>query len=340
MPKTFTTPAAFYQILHRIADGRIGRTERQFLMAIQTTVDEIDAERLMRALANRDISGAFDAINLNGQLSPAIRAQYAATLAEVFRRSAVAAEAQFPSSVNLRFDLGNRRAIEYARTQAAQLVTNVEESARANIRRIVSRAFRFGDTVQEMARQIRDVVGLTIPQGDILHGVRLGLEVRFRLNQGDTLSAIAAELNISEDRARILAARSYRVVGRTTKLSAELIQDRIDKYAGRLLRQRARVIARTETIASSAAGQQALWQQAADKGLIDPDTTRQFWIVTPDERTCAVCLAIPGLNADGVPLGGQFQTPVGPVTRPPEPHPNCRCALGIRTEVISQSEAA
>jgi DNA recombination protein RmuC len=47
-------------------------------------------------------------------------------------------------------------------------------------------------------------------------------------------------------------------------------------------------IARTETIASSTNGQQELWRQAVDKGLLDPEKTQRVWIVSP--TTCMATL--------------------------------------------------
>jgi len=49
-------------------------------------------------------------------------------------------------------------------------------------------------------------------------------------------------------------------------------------------------------------------------------------MVTPDDRLCEYCEAVPDMNPDGVPLGGQFQTPLGPVDGPTL-HPQCRCIV-------------
>lgn len=340
MAKTLITPAKFYKLLHRLADARIGRVERAFLNAIKVTVDEIDPARLDRALRLGDATGVMEAINLNGQLAPRIRSQYAAVLAEVFRRAGVAAEAQFPSTVNLRFDLVNQRAVNYARTKAAQLITNVTDDVRASVRRIIARGFRVGRTVDEMGREIRSLIGLTQPQATALENARLGLRIRLGMQNGTPIGDLAAELGISEQQAKALAWRSYRIVGRTMELSDELIADRAEKYSAKMVRYRARMIARSETIQSSAAGQQELWQQAADKGIIDVNTTVQTWIVTEDDRLCEVCAAIPGMNSDGVPLGGMFQTPVGPVEKPGDPHPQCRCAIALEFVTAQQQEAA
>ena len=54
----------------------------------------------------------------------------------------------------------------------------------------------------------------------------------------------------------------------------------------------------------------------------------QKWFTALDERTCPVCLGIAADNADGVPLGGYFQSDEGPLDGPPA-HASCRCVLVI-----------
>ena len=94
-------------------------------------------------------------------------------------------------------------------------------------------------------------------------------------------------------------------------------------------RYRADMIAANETIKASSAGQDELWRQAVAEGYLDKGRTREIWIPTPDEKTCSICLAIPRMNPDGVPLGGMFQSPVGPVRRPGDPHVRCRCGKSL-----------
>lgn len=87
---------------------------------------------------------------------------------------------------------------------------------------------------------------------------------------------------------------------------------------------RAETIARTETISASVNGQQELWDQAVEEGLLTGDE-QQEWIITPDDRLCPICEAIEGQT---VPLGEPFETEDGEVDGPPA-HPRCRCAVGL-----------
>ncbi len=101
------------------------------------------------------------------------------------------------------------------------------------------------------------------------------------------------------------------------------------KYRDKMLNRRAMNLARTETTNASTAGTQAAWDQAADKGLLNRVTLRQGWGVTPTDALCPICAAIPGMNPDGVPLGGFFATPIGPVSGPTV-HPQCLCYVFIK----------
>jgi hypothetical protein len=108
------------------------------------------------------------------------------------------------------------------------------------------------------------------------------------------------------------------------------IERQVQAATRRALRLRAESISRTESITSAALGQDLLWRQAMQQGLLDRDRFRRIWIVTPDDRLCQrICGPIPGMNPGGVPLGVPFQTPIGPVMYPAV-HPLCRCAVSGR----------
>lgn len=99
-----------------------------------------------------------------------------------------------------------------------------------------------------------------------------------------------------------------------------------DTYARRLHRRRAENIARTETVASSAGGQHDSFMVARDQGLIGPETRREWIAAVDSPRTCELCLAL-----DGQKVGLDEPFPGG-YMYPPR-HPQCRCAVGIVTEV-------
>jgi hypothetical protein len=187
------------------------------------------------------------------------------------------------------------------------------------VRAILTRAYRDGLTVQQQSRLLREFIGLTPAQYAAVENYRRMLEA------GD---AAALERQLRDARFDRTLTRLMAEGGRPTRAQIERL---VQRYTERQLRYRAEMIARTETIRAANAGQIEAWRQAQQQGWLS-NTVRMQWIVTRDERTCKICPQIPGLNPGGVPIGGAFQSPVGLVRQPPDPHPQCRCSLGLLTQ--------
>ena len=108
-----------------------------------------------------------------------------------------------------------------------------------------------------------------------------------------------------------------------------LIKTTIQRYADRLLRQRARSIARHEVLSALNEGQQLSWEQAADTGVVNRGTATRVWITTPDDRLCPFCVPQEGNEAK---LGEDYvlrPPAVGTARVPQEIHAVCRCAEGL-----------
>lgn len=88
------------------------------------------------------------------------------------------------------------------------------------------------------------------------------------------------------------------------------------------IQRRAQGIATTQAYGAANLGQRLALRQAGRD-------VRGFWMVARDERLCPICQRIPGMNPDGIPLDGQFQTPAGLVDGPPI-HVMCRCSVDYR----------
>lgn len=181
------------------------------------------------------------------------------------------------------FDMTNPFAVTAARTGTGFLVREIVESQRFAIQGVIERAIVNGMPPREAAKHIREIVGLTSRQA--------------------------------------MAIETYRDSLRAGGLSWGNTNRAADKYAARLLRERALTIARTETIRAANDGQLALWRQAQADGLIGP-MTRKRWITTPDDRRCAACAAMHGQE---VLLAETF----GGAGYGPPLHPKCRCAMAL-----------
>lgn len=95
---------------------------------------------------------------------------------------------------------------------------------------------------------------------------------------------------------------------------------RVDQFAARMLRDRARTIARTETIRAAQQGQLEGWRAAQAEGLLEPDRTWRVWSAVSD--ACDECQAMDGeiVKWDEAWPHGDMEAFL---------HPQCRCGQGL-----------
>jgi len=264
--------------------------ERVFLDAFLTSQDEVTLSDLASAIELGDLARAEAVVDwekFDEQLRPAVREILQTLVGEAGKLAARALGRKL--KITARFDLLNPRAVQFIREHTGELITQISEESRQAIRSIVRRAFEEGKPPAAQARKIRQYIGLTERQ---MHAV--------------------------ENYWRRLTEEGLR--------SARRVDEMTENYAKRLLRDRAKMIARNETLTAANAGQHESWLQAADAGLIDPGKFQREWITTPDDRICNLCLEMDGKLA---PIDAPFDTPAGSIMRPPL-HVQCRCAAGLR----------
>lgn len=204
----------------------------------------------------------------------------------------------------LSFDNTNPRAIAWADTQSAVLVTQITDQSRAGLRALVVQGLDAGIPPRRLATLIRERVGLRDDQVTALFNFHSRLT-----------SAGAGDI------VRFGAQTTTVPVGGVTE---PFIDDALDAYADTLLNQRALLIARTETLHAANAGQRELWLQALDTQQL-PTNVQREWIVTPDERLRDSHAALAGQRT-GV---GESFTSVDGGSIEPGQEPNCRCAQGL-----------
>ncbi len=309
-----------HQIITRITERFGKEIGQRWAQALASYVGRINEHQLIAALAVGSARQLENIINLQGlqnQLERAMRDP----LLRAIQAGAGGSQAMLRAKgINATFNAIHPNVIRYAQTKAARLVTSVPKDVRETIRLIVAIGVSGRADIGAQARMIKEVIGL--PRNWALAPLRFGDELRNKMLTGDrTLGTITRRLSGAD----MVQIRS-RVEGGT--LTPDFINDMEAQYAERLISLRAETIARTETLDATNFGAQESWRQAVDEGYL-PAEAKQFWIVTPDDRLWPICVEIPGMNPDGVGLDEQFETPEGPVDRPPAPHPNCRCSIGL-----------
>lgn len=178
---------------------------------------------------------------------------------------------------------------EWAENRAAAFVTEVTATQIEGLRALVFRAAVLENmTVDQLARAIRPMVGLTHPQA--IANMRYYEKL--------------IENGVSEQKAQDLAAR----------------------YAARQHRYRGYNIARTELAFSYNQGAHFGIKQAQEQGYMGE--TVKIWSTADDERVCEICGALEGQRVgmdEDFSFQTRLNDPGIRLT--PPAHPSCRCAV-------------
>jgi hypothetical protein len=193
-----------------------------------------------------------------------------------------------PMQDTLRFDAKNPFIRKWINERTGSLVQNIQSETQEIIQNAIVRTFTHAQDPRKVANQIRDHIGLNERYSIALMNYREKLEQSGKHNIGQ-------------------------------------INNLTDAYYDRLLDARAMTIARTETRFASNQGQLAVWNQAANDGLIDRATSKKVWYV--DGAPCEICEPMDGI---AVPLDGFWNLPDGSVVdNPTDAHPNCMCGMEL-----------
>ena len=186
------------------------------------------------------------------------------------------------------------------------MITGISYQTRWGIQYIMGRAFREKFPPAKAARLMRSSIGLNARQARALEN---------------------AYTRLSKASGKTILLGKTKVKVPVGGLSPELLDRRLSQYSTRMRNYRTKMIARTETIASSNEGQRQLWLQAQQQGLLTNEVRQ--WIFTGGERGCPICEGLSGTTA---PLNGTFP---GGYEGPPA-HPNCRCSVGLAVRKAKQ----
>lgn len=329
---------------------------KAILAALQAQKDAVDLDALAVAIAAGKIDDALGLLGIQN-IAEAMQGVSTALQDATYAGGALAASqlVERLGGVTFAFDQLNPRLITWLQTYSLGLIRQIDATTKEAIRATLVNGMASGKNPRDVARQTRQVIGLTDRQAKAVQNFRRELET-FHLrttgggyNLGSSIDRVNGaqvfrpdEDGIPKDGITERRLRDFRYDGTLRRamstgkpLTPEQIDRMVDAYARKYLKHRSEVIARTEAIRTTNYGVQDAWRQAIDKGKVDEKLVRRTWIVALDERTCAVCGPIPGLNKQGVKFGQPFQTPDGPQFLPPM-HPNCRCTVWIRRFEPSQ----
>jgi len=165
-------------------------------------------------------------------------------------------------------------------------ITAITEETREAIRERLTAGLAKGQPPADLARDLRELIGLNRPQAKALAAYRAQLEKAGR------------------DPAQI-----ERMVARRST---------------RMLNQRARVIAGNESMRAIAEGLRAQWDRLVDEGHLASKDWEKEWLTAGEfeTRVCPICRPFNGARAD---IGGTYTSRIGTVSSGPPEHVSCRC---------------
>ncbi len=171
------------------------------------------------------------------------------------------------------FDAADPAAVRWAEQNRLRLIREVTNEQRDAIREVLVAGARSGANPREMARQIRDSIGLTQSQAAIVENYRRELEAR------QWGPALARELTDGRHD------RSVQAVMRSGGgLTPAQVDTMTEKYRSNWVAFRAEMLARKEGLAVAHQANFDMYRQAIAAGDIDAAQIEQTWNHSPGRR--------------------------------------------------------
>lgn len=272
----------------------IARPYRDAMMMLSGVVDET-ARRVATASGTLPTYQSVLTEEVINALQDAIP-RIASPMTRQAFRSAVDALRGLPEGIgfSMSFSQSDPRAVAWARLRSGRMIAQITDEQLRLIRQVVANAIENGVTVPQAARQISQQIGLHDRWQRAIEN-RYDADFQRFLREG-----------VNPDRA------------------ANMAEQAATKYRAKLIRARARNIARTEVMASQNYGTYLGWIEAGEKGLVNLSVTQKEWAAGPSGwkgiTVCDVCAPL-----DGMKVRVTEAFPNGLLT--PPAHPNCRCRM-------------
>jgi len=234
--------------------------------------------------------------------------------------------------VGVSFNGVNIRAVAEMQAMRHRVIRELVGSQIEAIRQTMNRGVSAGLNPVEIAREVRQSIGLTARQEQWVQNYRQLLEA----GEADAL------------RRQLRDRRFDRSVRRSTALTPDEIERMVQRYRERAIAYRARVIARTEALSAAHGGTYQMWNQAVSDGVIDSRLIVQRWVTSglPNRRDSHITM-----HGQRRPFGVAFTSGAGVSLRYPgdlaaplSETAQCACAFTVRIapsiEVAQQMLAA
>lgn len=284
-------------------DVRSGPVRRQVRIALEQDGVEV-ALRIVDAHVQR----------MGGVLTQVFQEAGGAQLAALATRLPRSA-----AHIAVSFDPTWPRAVEIMRSNRLSFVREFTRAQRESTRAALVDSFRTGSGPKQVARALRDSIGLTNTQMNAVANYQRLLE------SGD---AEALSRNLRDRRFDPSVARA---IDDGEPLGAARITRMVDQYRNRYLQYRGETIARTEALSTTSLAQQESMEQVIEQIGMPRGSVQRTWNATKDARTRDTHSEMDGqvrglLESFVSPSGAQLLYPGDPAA-PASERINCRCVL-------------
>lgn len=273
-----------------------------------------------RRIEDGDVEGAIHGVE---DAAKAFAIDMHAAYVESGTTAAESLDAQIDGAL-VRFDATNNRAASWADQNTLDKVREVTQEQRDMLRRVHSDGVAAGLNPKDIARDMRDSIGLTDYQAQIVQNYRRALV------QGDYADALARELSDGRSDRSVAAAQNA-----GTALKPEQIDTMVERYRQNWIGYRAETIARTEGLRVAHQGTREAFQQAIDGGHAEAEQLEREWHHTSAGRHPRATHAEMDGQKRGMDekfesgSGAELLYPGDPDADPSETA-NCRCAVSTR----------
>lgn len=240
------TDEKIYEIANRFGD----RLSSEFMEAVEKLSDAVYSEQILAKLASR-VNADDIAASIEFDYNPEPHLKKLFTVSVNLKNREFA---QLGGMTSYKYI--DPLAQEWLKNWAAAEVTQISETTREAIAEIIRRGYADGKTYHEIARELRQQVGLT------------SRHVEFMRKTAENMMKKG--------------------------FSQNEIDQYLYKYSQRAVRERARFIAINEI--SEATTHATYWstKTAVSRRILSPERHIAFRIITKDDRVCPICLGLEG----------------------------------------------
>ena len=175
--------------------------------------------------------------------------------------------------VGIAFDVLDPRVLTAIRTIESGAIGVLQGEVRETFRAAITEGIRAGVHPRQVARGLRDSIGLTPHQEGIIGNFRRALA------EGDYAKALTYEL-----RDKRFDPTLRRLLREERTLTATQVQDLTAAYRRKFVARNAETLSRTAALEAQRVGQQLAWKEARASGALGGGEVVKVWVATLDDR--------------------------------------------------------